>query len=458
MFTILPRLLRPTMYNDGLWYAAIARNMAEGDGNFFLPQLSQTIGNTFYSHPPLQFFIQSWFFSSLGDSFYTERIYCLLVFLLVGYLIVLLWKVSFMQDETSKSSWYIPLIFWLLNEVTFNFYPANILEVTLSLFGVLSILLMHYSFRVDNRNKYLLLVGSSFCISLAIFTKGLMGLFPIAYPFLYWLVMRDCSFLKVIQRTILICVIPLICIVAFYSIPDGKTYVQNYFSNQVSNSLAGKAQHHFRENRLYIIRRLLEVCLPMIIITIGILGYEWKTKKYLKWNKNGILFLLIGVSASFPIVFSPKQSFYYLLPSIPFFALGMGILVGSTSNIRKFIMNSKNRKFNILLYSSIFILFMGVLYNILTATDLKGRDRRLVEDIRVITSTVPNNEIIGSTTYSASLVGYLARNYNISIDTNRVSFDKYNFLITSKNDKNNIPQSFVKTDFESDIIDLYTKK
>lgn len=39
--------------------------------------------------------------------------------------------------------------------------------------------------------------------------------------------------------------------------------------------------------------------------------------------------MLIGISASFPIVLSTKQSSHYLLPSLPFYMLGLGLLLAA---------------------------------------------------------------------------------------------------------------------------------
>lgn len=445
------------MYNDGLWYAAIARNMAAEQGSFFYPQLSQTIGEIFYHHPPLQFGIQSLFFELLGDNFYTERLYSLVVFLLAAYLMITIWKQVFAQSVIKSTLWVIPLLFWLLNEVTFNFYPANLLEGTLSVFALLAILLMYVSTTLANhRITIILLVAASWSITFAFFTKGVMGLFPVAYFSLHWLVFRNISFLNVLLQTLLVCIFPLLCFLVFYYHQDGEIYLQNYFSNQLTSSLSGIAQHHFRENRLYIIRRLLEVCSPMIIITTVTLVYQkFISQKRLHWNKYGVLFLLVGISASFPIVLSPKQSFYYLLPSIPFFALGMGIIViDNTAHWFRQI-SSKNKTINFLYYLSWVAILGGLVYNWTTRNKLTGRDKQLVREINLITEITSTNTVIGSTTYSASLVGYLTRYHKVSIDTTTSNLANHQYIITDKNHDQNIPDSFVKKELKMELMDVY---
>ena len=40
-------LLEKSMFIDGVWYAVIARNLAEGNGSYWFPQFSKTIFATF---------------------------------------------------------------------------------------------------------------------------------------------------------------------------------------------------------------------------------------------------------------------------------------------------------------------------------------------------------------------------------------------------------------------------
>jgi len=77
---------------DGLFYADISRNMSIGLGSFWKPHLTNNIFNVFYEHPPLAFGLQSLFFKFFGDSVYVERLYSILTYILVGYLIVLIWE------------------------------------------------------------------------------------------------------------------------------------------------------------------------------------------------------------------------------------------------------------------------------------------------------------------------------------------------------------------------------
>src|SRR4051812_22549428 len=64
---IMPRLAQRGMFVDGLTYASIARNLAEGRGSFWSPSYTATIYPEFHEHPPLGLWLQSLWFRVLGD-------------------------------------------------------------------------------------------------------------------------------------------------------------------------------------------------------------------------------------------------------------------------------------------------------------------------------------------------------------------------------------------------------
>src|SRR5688572_2071285 len=82
---VLPVLLQDGMFMDGVQYACVSRNLANGDGTFWFPWLHDSWVKAdspyFMEHPPLVYGIQSIFFRVLGDTMYTERIYSLFTLL-----------------------------------------------------------------------------------------------------------------------------------------------------------------------------------------------------------------------------------------------------------------------------------------------------------------------------------------------------------------------------------------
>ena len=70
MGIVAPSLFSDGMFADGVDNATIARNMANGLGDFWQPHHTNVIAPEFYEHPPLAFGLQSIWFRLLGDSIY----------------------------------------------------------------------------------------------------------------------------------------------------------------------------------------------------------------------------------------------------------------------------------------------------------------------------------------------------------------------------------------------------
>ena len=83
---ISPHMFSDGMFMDGLFYAAISHNLAQGMGSFWDLFLTHTLFPHFQGHPPLAFGIQSLFFKYLGSSIYIERIYSLTTFIITGFI------------------------------------------------------------------------------------------------------------------------------------------------------------------------------------------------------------------------------------------------------------------------------------------------------------------------------------------------------------------------------------
>ena len=113
-----PNLLQRGMFVDGLWYAAISKNLSEGFGSFWSPAFTSTMAPVFTGHPPLVFGLQSLFFKVLGDAWYVEKIYALTTIALTLILIITLWRTLFGDMPELKNHGFIPGILWILHETT----------------------------------------------------------------------------------------------------------------------------------------------------------------------------------------------------------------------------------------------------------------------------------------------------------------------------------------------------
>src|SRR3954466_8114656 len=88
----VPRLAHRGMFVDGVTYASIARNLAEGRGTFWDLSYTATLYPHFREHPPLGFWLQSLWFRVLGDHLFVERVYAITVAAVTAVLIAAVWR------------------------------------------------------------------------------------------------------------------------------------------------------------------------------------------------------------------------------------------------------------------------------------------------------------------------------------------------------------------------------
>src|SRR5687767_2862819 len=123
---VLPVLFMDGMFVDGVYYAAVSRNYAEGYGTFWNPYFSATVGEM-HEQPPLMFALQGLFFKIFGSTLYTERIYCAITALACSAVLLRSWK---LLTGTSTVNW-LPLLLWSVMPVTFYAFTTNLEECTM---------------------------------------------------------------------------------------------------------------------------------------------------------------------------------------------------------------------------------------------------------------------------------------------------------------------------------------
>ena len=75
---------------DGVIYATIAKLGAAGEGSFWFPPYFDLDIEWFSDSPPLGVWLQSQWFTLLGDSFWVEKTFCMLMAVIIAALMVTL--------------------------------------------------------------------------------------------------------------------------------------------------------------------------------------------------------------------------------------------------------------------------------------------------------------------------------------------------------------------------------
>jgi 4-amino-4-deoxy-L-arabinose transferase-like glycosyltransferase len=369
-------LLTEGMFFDGVTYASISRNMAEGQGTFWNPHYTQTLYPEFRQHPPLALGMEALAFKACGDHLWVEKAYSVLMFLLSGLLIALVWK-----RTTNNICWaWLPLLFWLAMPLVSWSATNNLLENTMSVFVLLSVYLMIVSYQ---RNHKFWLILSAVALLLAFLSKGFTGLFPLVFPILYCAFDQKRKWIQgPIDSLILLVCLAVLAGIMFLVFPPSLPYLKDYFQLQV---IGGGLHEATVSSRFYIVFSLmLQLIIPLVmVIALVILKTKNKdNRKLFEFPPDKAwfyIFLILGLLGVLPIMLSVKQRDFYILATMPFFALACGHIILSTVNMLMLRITPSLRKW--LPLGACCIMLLGVVLNLVHLRKY-GRDEALIEEVK----------------------------------------------------------------------------
>tara|TARA_B100001287_G_scaffold276817_1_gene289716 strand:- start:3130 stop:4539 length:1410 start_codon:yes stop_codon:yes gene_type:complete len=429
---LAPTLVQDGMFLDGITYSAISNNMSNGIGDFWNPHYTKTLANNFHGHPPLVFGIQSLLFKLLGGHIYTERIYTLLTAILTAIGMILCWQIHLKHNSLKKLSW-LPILLWITIPINFWAYKNNLLENTLGVFTIFSIYFISKSF-YEKRIIWILI--SSIFIVMAFLSKGFVGLFPLATPFFFILIFKP----KPLYSSILYYgIILFFTLFLFYTIavllPESGENIHSYLVTQVIPALNNKLEIT-TENRFSILLNLiLELTVPILLL-LYVVVTKWRKNQNFKFHhlRNSIYFLLIGVSASLPLIITLKQRSFYFVPSLPFYMLSIAFLISPFLKEKL----EKLTKGTIQLIKGISLISLsGVLFISIFNFGKFSRDEDKLRDIYTISNFIPKGTVISTTENlwnDWSLHAYMSRIGFLSLDCD----EKNEYFLIEKGIKDNI--------------------
>jgi 4-amino-4-deoxy-L-arabinose transferase-like glycosyltransferase len=425
------------MFMDGLYYATIGRNMSIGLGDFWHPYFTATNNAEFYGHPPLAFGLQSILFSIFGDQYWVERVYSLLTYLITTLIIFKTWRII---QTDYKSSFWIPLFFWLIMPMAYWGISNNMLENSLMVFSSLTVLL---AWKYKNTEKYHLALLSGISLSLAFLCKGFVGLFPLSIALWFFIFFKDFNLTKG-SKLLLLQLIGLTIpfLILYFTNKEAIESIITYIKLQVFGSLVNEV---YKGSRFFVLYKLFMEILPLIILS-SIILFMQKKKSLLKNNPNTWIFFSLGLSAVVPMIISKKQGAFYIIPALPLFGLGFAAL------LKPIIINWTNKldlrhnKYKVFKVISILFFIVGIALNIFQIGRI-GRDKSRIEDIHQMIEIIPERATISidpklQTEYS--LYGYFMRKGLISLDPKSLNHEYY---LTTKKSKNHPkhPQKLLMT-------------
>ena len=411
------------MFLDGVTYASISRNMAEGLGTFWNPYYTLTMDEVFHSHPPLAFGLEALAFMALGDHFYVERVYSLVTLIVSAALIVAIWKRT---TNRPQQAW-LPLLFWVAMPLVSWCASNNMLENTMTVFVLLSVWLMLLSY-LKNSKIWLFLAGIA--LLLAFMSKGVTGLFPLVFPVVYCAFDEKRHWLQGPMDALFIVIeLAVLTGLMFLVFPPSLLYLKDYFQVQVMGTGLNVATVATRFSIVF--AWLGQMAIPLVVAAIlfivnkFILKSPVKTFEFSPDRKWFWLFTVFGLTGVLPIMVSRKQSDFYMLSALPFFALACGHLTLAMVNMMQQQMKKGLRLG--LTIGACCVVLTGLVISV-TRFGKYDRDEQFLIAMKKALLEIPENEIVGVSTEGFpnwSWHAYFMRYGKVSLDDKQPH--EYNF-------------------------------
>ena len=457
---IISQLVQDGMFMDGLLYTVVGKNLADGLGSFWDPHVSKTIMYSFHEQPPLYFGLLALFYKTFGNSMYVERLFCFVFFSGTAIYIHRIWKKIYsFNSDIAEISW-LPILFWITIPLCFWAYTNHVEETVMAFFALAAVYHIYIALDLDEYVIWNLIVAGIF-IFLSSLTKGAQGLFPIIGAAAYWLVSKKVSFQKMITYSLILIAIPTVIYILLL-ITDPKVYNSYHIYFNIRYIRAFNGAESTTDNRFEIIGRLFMELLPIILFSMLILFFMRKHKQVDEEGqmRYGIILwmFLIGLSGTLPLMVTFAQRGFYLVTALPYFAIGIAMLLAPrlASLINKITITSK--LFRIFMVMSAGLLIASIIFTGSRIGKCK-RDGDVISDVYEIGTVIPHGDIA---TIPSEMLGewsiryYLLRYFYISIDSKNENY--HYFIIWKKSSINLIPKGYKLYPLNTKELDLYVLK
>lgn len=440
---ILPLFIKEGMFVDGIFYATISRNLHLGKGSFWVPFFTETLSPEFFAQPPLFFYVQSWFYTLFGNGLWVDKLLGFFSLLLIILGLIFIWKRIDISRSKELKLYVLPVLIFVLIEHNYRGYCNNVLEILVTLFALLSVLLL---FKNIKSNKIWELILASIFIVLGFFTKGLVALFPLMF-FLLWGIFIENNWKTLLKKSCLLFILCLAIIVLVFLFNNAAAaYLKAYFKVQMQPVIDNTHSEN-RAYRLMIVWVLIKDNLLNILLILTLLITKKISPRRFK-NNQFLFWLFVGLSASLPIMVSGKQAGYYVLPSLPYFAVAMAALV--LPAIQEMKVNKRAHiVVNFMLVISIGISFFNI-------NTINKRNKNIVSDVHKIEHIISGRQTISY--YPSQRINYLIpstfyRYYQVSLDT--AKSNKHDYLVLDNKVKMQYNEGYKEIDLDLKTLKLF---
>ncbi len=449
----LPNLFAKGMFMDGVYDALFAHNFVQGIGSFWNPQTADYAHPEYWDNPQLSSYFLSLWYRVFGDYYWVEKLYSLFTALVQLVLIASLWRIYFADKAEVRSYSWLPCLLLLIVPLTSWCYSGNLMENTMSIFTTSSVIVFLLFLR---KRKNLLLYSSigGALIFLALLTKGPVALFPFAVPFFFIWIEENFSWKQSFAYMLMQFVVAAALFVFVFSMDAPTNFLQHYLAVQLLPVLTHQPSpggSHFN-----ILIQLLATLSPLFVLSalsFFISKKESTSDKSLL--KTALVFIVIGLSASAPIMLSAKQNKHYLLPSLPLFAVGFACLV---LPLLKWLEGKFKSEKLMQFLKLVCVLVIGLcVFLCIKNAGTYSRDEVLLKDIERIQALVKSEKVI-RTDWSLYSDWALRVNLNRHYDKKICMPDETastSFYLTKTNERGDKLPETAKRIYEGKMYDLY---
>ena len=332
--------MRLGIHGDGIEYATVAMNMADDVGTFWKPYLDDAIHPVFHEHPPLVFWIQSIFFRIFGDGLYLETFYGAFVGLIIMGCMALFWRRVRGDFQLPALGIWWPMLLIVSLPIYTYIMQTNRLICT---YTILAILPTYASYRsmIGNRHMVLFSLLSGVLIYLGFIAKGPVAFFTFAVPAIGWIALKA-KFSKAVFSTLLaMATFALVLLATFYLFPESQDFWKGFWKAQVVASL--NSERAAGDTHWYLVERwAAEMAVPVVIAGF-FMALTRISFRQIRFNRQALFFLLIGLASSLPFLLSTRQHNRYIFQSYPFYVLSLAFAADSIAAAIESILSDRPR-------------------------------------------------------------------------------------------------------------------
>ncbi len=412
-----PRTVTEGMFFDGLYYANIARHIGAGYGGLWNPQMivaydhmGMAVTEPFYGHPALGMWLSSFGYRLFGDHLFVEKAICILVWATSAWLIARIWRAVSSHPEM----WHLPLMVWYGMPMVVWSYPSLMLDNLMGVFCLLASYFLLSDREATGKGPAIKGAASpvrfmaishwlavAFCHA-AFLTKGPVGLYPLAIPAIWSFVFpENGAFKKGIGLSAFLIFLTAASLGCWFFYAPAREFWLQYFHAQIMSSITVNEQTVSYSWKNYLMTPIFMLQSVIPIAAAALIFYIFsKAKRAIfritEQNKRyALLYLLIFLSGSAPMVISHKTSAYYLIPSVPFMALSFSALLEDTfaewaERYRLSSAHSLNvRRF-------LWALCLALALYTAMRIGAVGREKALIADLRLLHTVIPAHTNVGA--------------------------------------------------------------